>query len=163
MANQALEHGYACIYSTECLLFVSTSPIWWMDRENNSKNPSQHEVVVLSSGGAPWDIIGCLRRQKLVMRVPETESVLFDLLVHCNDEFLLVISEHQQLHLCFLNYDRAGIIPDLQSGFTVYSNWVSRWMHMIGGAVMLHDGAAGSRPGGMLQGSVVARTFSFKL
>jgi len=35
---------------------------------------------------------------------------------------------------------------------------------MIGGAVMLHDGAAGSWPGGgMLQGSIVARTFSFKL
>jgi hypothetical protein len=35
---------------------------------------------------------------------------------------------------------------------------------MICGAVMLHDGAAGSWPGGgMLQGSVVAASFSFEL
>jgi hypothetical protein len=35
---------------------------------------------------------------------------------------------------------------------------------MICGAIMLHDGAAaGSWPGGMLQVSVVAATFSFEL
>jgi hypothetical protein len=35
---------------------------------------------------------------------------------------------------------------------------------LIGGAVMLHDGAAGSWPaGGMLQGCVVATAFSFEL
>jgi len=87
VANQALEHGYACIYSTECLFIRFNVPPsdGWIELQKNSKNPSQHEVVILASRGAPWDIIGCLRRQKLVMRVPENR-ISFVLLVHCNDQ-----------------------------------------------------------------------------
>jgi hypothetical protein len=90
-----------------------------MDLQWNSKNPSQHEVV-LASGSAAWNIIGCLRRQKLMLRIPSNGDS-FVLLAHCNDQ----PCDHQLAAACLfleLQYNRLEIVPDLQSGFTIHGS-----------------------------------------
>jgi len=166
VANQALEHGYACIYSTECLFIRFNVPtiVWWMDWATEElKEPIPAWSCSRLQGrslGYYW----------LPQKAETGDEGTWKQNQFCSVSTLqwsafLVISEHQHAAACVFLELRSTrcIIPDLQSGFTVYSNWVSRWMNMIRGAVMLHDGAAGSWPGGMLQGPVVARTFSFKL
>ena len=98
-------HGYAHIALNMPFICCNFNLIDGSAGQGNSKNPSQHEVV-LASGSAAWNIIGYLRRQKLMVRRIPSNGVSFVLLVDCNDQFFdCSVYDHQlaELDVCFLN------------------------------------------------------------